>query len=57
MTTKVSLFIANYSRKLRMEVDIRREGKIEKMMKFVERMKRVQEKARAVLKKAQEEIK
>jgi len=40
-----------------MEVDIRREGKIEKIMKFVERMKRVQEKARAVLKKAQEEIK
>jgi len=30
LATKISLFIANYSRELRMEVDIRRKGKIEK---------------------------
>jgi len=37
--------------------DIRKKGKVEKAMEFVERMKRVQEEARAALKKAQEEIK
>jgi len=49
--TKVSLFIANYGRKLRMGGDIRRKGKIEKVMEFVERMKKVQEEAEAALKK------
>ena len=39
--TKVSLFIANYSRKLRIEVDIRRKGKMKKVTKFVERMKKL----------------
>ena len=37
--------------------DIRKKGKVESAMEFVERMKRVHEKAGAVLKKAQEEIK
>ena len=40
-----------------MELDIRRKGKMEKAMEFVERMKKVQEKAEAVLKRAQEEMK
>ena len=30
LTTKVSLFMANYRRELRIEVDIRRKGKMEK---------------------------
>ena len=55
--TKVSLFMANYGRELRMEGDIRKKGKVESATEFVERMKRVHEKAGAVLKKAQEEIK
>ena len=55
--TKVSLFIANYSREFRMEDDIRRKGKVEKATEFVERMKRVQEEAGAALKKVQKEIK
>ena len=42
-TTKVSLFIANYSREIRMRVDLRRRGKIEKATEFVERMRKVQE--------------
>ena len=50
-TTKISLFMANYSRKLRMGGDIRRKGKVEKATEFVEKLKRVQEKAEAVLKK------
>ena len=50
--TKISLFMANYGRKLRMEADIRRKGRIEKAMEFVERMKKVQEEAEAALKKA-----
>jgi len=33
--------MANYNRELRMEVDIRRKGKVEKAMEFVERMKMV----------------
>ena len=45
--TKVLPFMANYGRELRMVEDIRRRGKVERPMKFVERMK----KAGAVLKK------
>ena len=52
--TKVSLFIANYERELRMETDIRRK---EKVIEFAKRMKKIQEKARTILKKAQEEMK
>jgi len=33
----------NYRRELRMGVDIRKKGKVEKATKFVERMKKVQE--------------
>ena len=51
--TKMSLFIANYGRELRMGVDIRRKEKIEKATEFVERMKKMQEEAGAVLKKEQ----
>ena len=50
--TKVSHFIANYGRELRIEVNIRRKGKVEKMTKFVERMKKVQEEVGAVLRRA-----
>jgi len=37
----VSLFIANYGRKLRIKTDIRRKGKVEKMVEFAKRMKKV----------------
>jgi len=43
--TKVSPFMANYRRELRMGDDIRRRGKVEKVMEFVERIKKVHEKA------------
>jgi len=36
--TKVSLFIANHRRELRMGADIRRKRKVEKAIEFVERM-------------------
>jgi len=39
--TKVSPFIANYGRKLRIGADIRRKEKVEKAIKFSERMKKV----------------
>jgi len=52
LTTKVSLFIANYGRELRVGIDIRRKRKMEKAMEFVKRMKKVQEEARVVLKRA-----
>ena len=57
MTIKVSPFIANYERKLRMGIDIRRRGKIEKTMEFAERIKKMQEKVRVALKRVQEEMK
>jgi len=56
-TTKVSPFMANYGRELRMGGDIWKKGKVEKVTEFVERMKRVQEEAGAALKKTQEEMK
>jgi len=49
--TKVLPFMANYGRELRMGEDIRRRGKVERAMEFVERMKKVHEEAGAVLKK------
>jgi len=38
--------MANYSRKLRMGVDIRKKEKVEKVAEFAKRVKKVQEKAR-----------
>ena len=57
MVTKVSPFMANYRRELRMGGDIRKRGKVESAMEFVERIKKVHEKAGAALKKAQENMK
>ena len=37
--------------------DIKKKGKVEKTMEFVERMKKMQEEAGAALKKAQEDMK
>jgi len=41
--TKVLPFMANYGRELRMGGDIRKRGKVEKVMEFVEKMKKVHE--------------
>ena len=54
---KVSLFIANYRKKLRMETDIRKKEKIKKMTEFTEKMKKIQEEAGVVLRKVQKEMK
>ena len=54
---KVSPFIANYGKELRMGGDIRKKGKVESATEFVQRMKKVQEEAEAALKKTQEEMK
>jgi len=53
----VSLFITNYGRELRMEIDLRRKEKMEKAMEFAERMRKVQEEAGVVLTRVQKEIK
>ena len=55
--TKISPFIVNYGRELRMEANIRRKRKVEKTTEFVKRMKRVQEEAGTALRKAQKEMK
>jgi len=55
--TKVSPFMTNYGRELRMGGDIRKRGKVESATEFVERMKKVYEEAGAALKKAQEDMK
>ena len=57
MATKVSPFMANYRKELRMGGDIRKKGKVESAMEFVERMKKVHEETGAALKKTQEEMK
>jgi len=57
MATKVSPFMANYGKELRMGGDIRKKGKVESATEFVERMKKVQEEAEAALRKTQEEMK
>jgi len=55
--TKVSLFMANYGRELRMGGDIRKKGKVESATEFMEKMKKVHKKAETALKKIQEEMK
>jgi len=49
--------MVNYKRELRMEVDLKRKGKIEKVTEFVKIIKRIQKKAGVALKRVQEEIK
>ena len=56
-TTKVSPFMVNYGRELRMGGDIRKKEKVEKTIEFVKRMRKVQEKVGAALKKAQKDMK
>ncbi len=57
ITTKVSPFMENYRRELRMGEDIRKKGKVESVMEFVERIKKVHEEAGVVSKRTQEEMK
>ena len=47
----------NYDKELRMRVDIRRKGEVEKAMEFTERMKKVQEEIKAILRKVQKKMK
>ena len=55
--TKISPFMANYGRELRMERDIRKKEKVESVTKFIEKMKKIHEKVAVALKKIQKEIK
>ena len=55
--TKVSPFIANYRREMKMGEDIRKRGKVEKATEFMERIKKIYEKVRVALKKVQEDMK
>jgi len=48
---KVSLFMTNYNREVRIEVDIKKNEKIEKVMEFAEKIKKIQEEAEVALKK------
>ena len=57
LTTKISLFVANYRREMRMEVDLKKKGKVERVMEFVEKMRKVQEEIGVVLMRTQEEMK
>jgi len=55
--TKILPFKANYGQDSRMGFEGRRKGKYEAAGKFMERMKKIQKEAKAVLGKAQEEMK
>ena len=54
---KVLPFMANYRRELKMGGDIRKKGKVESAMEFMERMKKIHKDAGVALKKMQEEMK
>ena len=56
-TTKTSPFKVNYGQDPRMGFEGRRKGKYKAAGKFVERIKKIQEKAKVALEKAQEEMK
>ena len=56
-STKVLSFKANYGQDSRIGFEMRRKGKYEGAEKFVMKMKEIQEEAKAVLGKAQEEMK
>ena len=49
--------MTNYGKELRIGTDIRRKEKVEKVMEFAKRMKKVQKETGVVLRKAQEEMK
>jgi len=55
--TKTSPFKANYGQDPRMGFEGRRKGKYKAAEKFVEKIKKIQEEAKAALGKAREEIK
>ena len=57
LVTKMSLFMENYGREMRIGVNIRKKRKVEKATEFVKKIKKVQEKVRAVLRKVQKEMK
>ena len=57
MATKMSSFMANYGKEVRIGEDIRKMGKVESATEFIERMKKVHEEAGVALKKMQQEIK
>ena len=57
MATKVSPFMVNYRRELRIGGDIWKKGKVESATEFVKRIKKVYEEAEAALKKAQKDMK
>jgi len=57
IATKISPFKANYGQDPRMVFEEKRKGKYEVAEKFVKRMKKIQEEAKAALGKAQEEMK
>jgi len=55
--TKTSPFKASYGQDPRIGFEGRRKGKYEAVEKFVEKIKKIQEKAKAALGKAQKEMK
>ena len=50
-------WLEQYDRELRMEIDIRRKEKMEKVIEFVERVKKIQKEAGIALKRVQKEMK
>jgi len=57
LSTKMSPFKTNYRQKPRMRFEERKKRKYEGAEKFIEKIKQIQEEVKAVLSKAQEEMK
>ena len=56
LTTKMSPFIVNYGRELRIGMDLRRKENMKKTIVFIERMRKVQKETGIVLARTQEEM-
>ena len=56
-STKVLWFMVNNSQNPWMGSELRKKGKVVKVEEFMEKMKKIQEEAQVVLKKAQKEMK
>ena len=57
LSTRISPFKANYRQNPRIRFEGRKKGKYKGAEKFIEKMKEIQEKAKAALGKAQKEMK
>ena len=55
--TKVFLFIVSYKRELKIGADIKKKEKVEQVIEFIKRIRKIQEETGATLRKVQKKMK